>query len=589
MTMRPPSPRASDAEKHQARLHGSHEHTAAGALIVPSESQAPTHPLLPKSLKIIFAIRVCAFTLIELGFIALASVATSTFWALPLHLSHIVSLTEAKAAFTAVFIVWHALAVFAVKDILIHIFSAEWMEQFRRSGKLILRETDVVSRMTAGYVDQINHFGTRKATIPFRVGFLCALLLLALNGIGPSVITVNSIPVPKAMNITIANLTMTQNLIAGDESLLVPDRANLIVRLEQLENSIYGFRAQQSNLLIPWPSSDLISSDTKIQYQSDVITYDFTCTWRAPTNISNLNIQVDNQTWSIFTNGLAMTPNDLLDAGKPLPLVRSHSQTIFHILFAVILPLIMDGIPDEPTSSPQSGFIFVGSNTTLSNHVALNLESVPSFPFPGQANLTGNGTTTLLFTSLMCDPQLKISPATVILQSGALSANVHSGSPVVKNIPTEAANTLFAQSLLFAASAREAYTDQSFVNDIARILFLTDPSFEHDDKPAGIKPLSTDDINRQMNRVLLSSVKAFLSGYQPNSDNLTFPSFAMINSDAIGEVEEFVLMGSKPFLIALAVVDGILIILLAILLSVVRVDQLQTFDLENIVKALKLH
>ncbi|KAF5354795.1 hypothetical protein D9756_005769 [Leucocoprinus leucothites] len=579
VAMHSSSPSPSDSENYQLNpLHQNRDSprtTRADMLILPSEKSRRLG-LVSRHLKLVSLIRVGTFILIELGFISLASVAVSKPRALPLHLMPSISLTEAKGALTLICIIWHGLAIFAVKEILLHIFSAEWMEQVRRSGKLVLRETDVVSRMTTGYVDQVIHFSSRKATMPFRLGFICALLLIALNAIGPSTVTVNTFSGQRPMMVNIANLTMTQNLVNSNVGLLVPDRANLVTRLEQLENSIYGFRAEQPNILIPWPSSDLISSNSTIQYKSDVITYNFTCSWRAPSNISDISllIQIDGQNWTIFTDGLGSNPlTELLDA--------------------VILPLEMDGTIGGPANSPLSGFFLVGSNTTLSGHVALNLEGVPTVPVSSgqliQSTTAENATEVLLATSLLCDPQLRISPATVTLQTGSLWADIHQGSPVVKNIPQEAANALFSQSLLFAASTREAYGDQSLVNNIARILFLADPSFEYDENPAGIKPLPIGEINQRMNRVLLSSAKAYLSGYRPNDNNLTFPSFEMIESDAIGQEQQFALVGSRPFLIALAVVVGGLVALLITLVTIVKVDELQTFDLENIVQALRIH
>jgi hypothetical protein len=74
---------------------------------------------------------------------------------------------------------------------------------------------------------------------------------------------------------------------------------------------------------------------------------------------------------------------------------------------------------------------------------------------------------------------------------------------VVKNIPVAATNAIFSESLLFAVSTPEVYGDQSLVNNIAKNLFLTDPSFDIETQPA--ERLSINQINVQMNKVLLSS------------------------------------------------------------------------------------
>ncbi|KAJ3559853.1 hypothetical protein NP233_g11162 [Leucocoprinus birnbaumii] len=516
---------------------------------VPSQSRGPSNLQIvsPKrsnhstiqsgSAKSTFLLQIGAFIVVELGFIALASVALRNPSALPVHLSLSLSLTEAKGALTVISVVWHSVAIFAVRNCPPSYFQRGMDGAGPKKREII-------------------HFSSRDASLPFRRYHRKLNFKKGANA------NWNGQP------------HCYPNLQLNDEALLVPDRANLITRLEQLEDSIYGFRATQPNLLIPWPSSDLISNNQTIRYQSDVITYNFTCSWNVPTiDTSTGFLGVQGKNWSIFLQGLGVLDlPSLLDASE-------------HVLVpSVLLPLIPSSFSD-PTS--RNGLC----NTTLSNIVAMNLEGVPTTLSSGRFTSdgsSGNTTEDLLITTLICDPQLEISPATVTLQSGSLWADVHSGSPNVNNIPPEAANAVFSQSLLFATSTREAYGDQSLVNNIARLLFLTDPSFDYETAPAGIKPLSVDGISRQMDRVLLSSAKAYLSGYRPDSSNLTFPSFKMMNSSAEGEIQELVVAGSKPFLIALIVVVVVLIVLLIFLVSVVRTSQLQTFDLENIVKTLRI-
>ncbi|KAF9443879.1 hypothetical protein P691DRAFT_839767, partial [Macrolepiota fuliginosa MF-IS2] len=157
-----------------------------------------------------FFLRISAFVIVEAGFIILAAFACNN--PILLHLPPRVTLTEAKGGLTIISVVWHTLAVFAANDVILHVFSAEWMEQYRKSGTIVLGETDVVSRMTSGILNQIQHFTTRTATSPFRLAFLSTLLLMALGGLGPSAITVNTVSVGHPLKIKVANLTMTSNL-----------------------------------------------------------------------------------------------------------------------------------------------------------------------------------------------------------------------------------------------------------------------------------------------------------------------------------------------------------------------------------------
>jgi hypothetical protein len=134
----------------------------------------------------------------------------------------------------------------------------------------------------------------------------------------------------------------------------------------------------------------------------------------------------------------------------------------------------------------------------------------------------------------------------------------------------------------------QSYTDQGYANAISRQLFLSSLVF---DGPTGaaVKPLSVEKINENMNRVLASSAKAYLSGYKPNEDNITVPSFSKINTTGVVQIQKMGLVGSKPFLIVSSVIIGLLVVLLSVIVSITRADQLEGFELENIVKTLWLN
>ncbi|KXN87580.1 hypothetical protein AN958_08461 [Leucoagaricus sp. SymC.cos] len=68
------------------------------------------------------------------------------------------ALTETKAIITSLSVIRHTIAVSLVRDVPLHFFSAEWMEQVRQSGRITLDETDIVSRITTGYLDHIRHW-----------------------------------------------------------------------------------------------------------------------------------------------------------------------------------------------------------------------------------------------------------------------------------------------------------------------------------------------------------------------------------------------------------------------------------------------
>jgi hypothetical protein len=236
-----------------------------------------------------FPIRVIIFVLLEFGFIALISAALWRPIILPLSFT----ITEVNGALTAVAILWHTLAIYVVKDILLNIFGAEWREQYYMSPSTALRELDSVSRLTTGIFDQIEHFASERATNVFRLSFISGLLLMLLNGLGPSTISVDFVPYEFPDSIQVANLTMVPTGDPFGIETLASYRANIITQLEMVENSRnYGFNIRQSNLLIPWPS-DSVSENTTIKYPSDVIKYNFNCTWEIPSKSR------DNQAWIV--------------------------------------------------------------------------------------------------------------------------------------------------------------------------------------------------------------------------------------------------------------------------------------------------
>lgn len=66
-------------------------------------------------------------------------------------------------------------------------------------------------------------------------------------------------------------------------------------------------------------------------------------------------------------------------------------------------------------------------------------------------------------------------------------------------------------------------------------------------------------------------------------------AFDMIDTDAVEEVQQMVSVGSKPILIALTEVVGVLVALLVVLLIAVATDQMRLFDLQNVVTTLQPH
>jgi hypothetical protein len=270
--------------------------------VQPSDSSPRTLP------RHSFLIRFIIFVLLESSFFTLVSVALHR----PIILDVSLTNSEAKGAVTVTAIVWHALAGYAVKDILLNIFSAEWMGQYDESKRFTLQDLDVVSRLTTGLIDQARHCMSTRATIPFCLSFLSFLLLMLLNGLGPSAIGIDLIYHDYQGITQVANLTYLTN---GEiTTSTIEDRANTIVQLEVMQKvATVGFSSTQSNILIPWPSSDSLSESISMRYESDVIRYNVSCSWRVPSFDGNaVSISADgNRQLGLFwimSNDLEQLP-----------------------------------------------------------------------------------------------------------------------------------------------------------------------------------------------------------------------------------------------------------------------------------------
>jgi hypothetical protein len=117
-------------------------------------------------------------------------------------------------------------------------------------------------------------------------------------------------------------------------------------------------------------------------------------------------------------------------------------------------------------------------------------------------------------------------------------------------------------------------------------MFLPNLTFDWSGANA-LKPLSLDRINQNMNVALGSAAKAYLNGFKPNANNPTLSSFAKVNTTAVMKVRKLALVGSKPFLVASSVLVGLVIVLIGVLVAITSPDQLESFELENIVKKLR--
>lgn len=178
---------------------------------------------------------------------------------------------------------------------------------------------------------------------------------------------------------------------------------------------------------------------------------------------------------------------------------------------------------------------------------------------------------------LLCDPQYKIQRANVTLSNGKLSASVLPALPLLGNFPEQTASALFSQALMNTLGNMEP--DRQ-LNPVSMLLFTGE---FHGSGP--LHPLPLPVINDNMNRVLRSAAKTYLSGYGSlGTQDPSLPSYKPRNQTATVQYQQIALVASRPFLIALLVLVAVTVVILAMLLKVVDIGNLQLFCLQTLKK-----
>ncbi len=178
---------------------------------------------------------------------------------------------------------------------------------------------------------------------------------------------------------------------------------------------------------------------------------------------------------------------------------------------------------------------------------------------------------------LLCDPQFKIQRANVTLSGGNLSAEIFPTLPLIGNFPETAANALFSQALLEALRPEEGDSEH-LLSSISMLLFTgglngTGP----------LRPFPMPLINDNMNRILRSAAKAYLSGYNATSEDHV-ASYALWNQAAIVQYQQLSLVTSRPFFIGLLALAAVTVTVLMALTAVTDIGKIQLFNLETLQK-----
>ena len=253
-----------------------------------------------------FRLRLFLFCLIETVFIILAAVCLIK--PLPLNIALKFDDARVKGGFTVVFIVWHSLAVFVGGCIPTDAFSREWSVQL---ANIVPGTTDRVSTVTSGMLDRILHIFTTHASGTFKLAFLASLTLVALTQLAPGTISAatTNVRVPTTVNVARQVSQITNGNVG--QILTSSSRADLIVRLEKIELTPFGFKLPPHTLMSLPPHLD--ESNRTLEYNTDIVKFHHDCRWEAP-SIFGLSISAAGEIWSTtLINGSQANAGTLQD------------------------------------------------------------------------------------------------------------------------------------------------------------------------------------------------------------------------------------------------------------------------------------
>lgn len=164
--------------------------------------------------------------------------------------------------------------------------------------------TDRVSTLTASFVDRSKHALSTSASLPFRLAFTASLVALALAGLGPATINISTTSVDLPISLQIGNLTRFAkvNNGAGSATTAVIQRAWEITHLEKIEQAQFGYTTD-ANWVVGWPPINLGNSSGTVQYPSDAVHFQHSCTWEAPVlnNVAG-TWKAGGMEWKVWTN-----------------------------------------------------------------------------------------------------------------------------------------------------------------------------------------------------------------------------------------------------------------------------------------------
>ncbi|KAJ3575933.1 hypothetical protein NP233_g758 [Leucocoprinus birnbaumii] len=416
---------------------------------------------------------------------------------MPLYIPFNPTDSQIKSGFTVLFIVWNTLAVVTVEQILADAFSREWSVH---SSSIIPGTTDRVSVITSGILDRIGHFFSKRASGTFRTAFLASLCCIALTKVAPSTMTTTS-SAKHSITLRVGSLiSRTASNMSAESLLAIQRHANLIVRMELLEETPYHFEMPANHLVI-------IPIDTiygTAEYNTDIVGFNHNCRWEAPT----------------IVNATAGDSNVLVvhAAGQALSVEKNRLTG-----GSSISPLSVSNISTTQADVGCSAYLFIGGDSTLFNNSTVALASRPAIDLgtlpvtalpPGIIAAGPHIPFEGLYASvLICDPQTRVSGGRVWWDDGVIEI-VASGETPIGDFPLDAANIIFSNALQMALVDIDSSELSNLINSVASSMFMDNSSSIDWSTARGIAPIDIPTINSRVDEFMSSAAKAFLDGYR---------------------------------------------------------------------------
>ncbi|KAF5361942.1 hypothetical protein D9756_002016 [Leucocoprinus leucothites] len=501
-----------------------------------------------------FLTSVTVALVLEVGFIVLSLVCLKK----PLPLQVPLSLSNAKAAFSAIFILWQFVATIPLATIVDHCFSSEWYFQTTQTKDLLPGRTDVVSILTAGMLDKIQHATTRQASNRFRVAFGIAMTCLAIRAIAPT-----SLSPALILQETPARIRVTRATLDAKSSstwfYLWLSRAGMIGQLEQQKVLTFGLDPPKG-YMVGWPSTLATGLEGRLRYPTDVMSFDFQCNWENRDFLSNENPGTIN----LSPPNLPSRATNSVEGSALLPFPLERNDSDYRVAFLIFAQNTSD------------------STTT---GIPISLEGIPTFSTTGldlKVSLEPLSVDAATVALLVCDPHLSVSGGEVQLDANGTITVTRSQGPTLGNID---------QSPEFLQNFMPGSIAAFFAPDTDTSLYVTIPALQAffpldgaEDADGlfnkSMPPLPLQDISENLNGIATSIAKAFSSGFVIGEKFGGDASSMLLDVDGHVEKQQLVL-ATNPRTFWIGVGLWLFNICLLILLAwLMRWEEMKPFALE---------